>query len=119
MTVRQQSAVLVVDREAALQRFGGNAAALKRSSEEFLQLCPERLGEIRKAIVMGDAKALRQAAYRMGWDLSRLSAGAAHGAALRLEQTGREGDLVEAARELEALERELGVLATQLRVPDR
>jgi hypothetical protein len=109
---------IVLDHDAALRRFGGNLAALKRSGEAFLQGCPGRLEEMRQAVSAGDARALRRAAYRMDWDLSRLSAGAAFQAALRLERMGKDGDLEGAASALALLEREVEMLSVQLRTMD-
>ena len=104
-----------LDLDAALQRFEGDSGALKRRAMEFVNGCPEHLAEIRRAIEACDAKALSRAAYRLDWHLGLLSAGRAFEAALRLEQIGREDNLEEAAAALEDLEREIGLLADEIR----
>ena len=102
------------DREAALRRFGGDAAALNRSTEAFSEGCPERLAEIREALSRGSGKDLERAAYRLGWALSLFSAAAALDAALKLERMGREGNINGAETVYRVLEAEIGRLKEAL-----
>lgn len=105
---------VVFDREAALQRFGGDLDALRRNAAAFMADCPGRLAEIREAILQGNARALERAAYRLDWLLSTFSAGAAFDAAFRLEKMGREGNLCGAEAVYRRLEREIESLGLAL-----
>jgi len=102
------------DREAALQRFGGDPAALKQHADAFRAACPRLMADIETAIARAESRPLSRAAYRLGWELGQLSAGAALDLALRLEKMGREETLDRATAVYAALQRELERLGPAL-----
>ena len=96
-----------LDPEAALQRFGGDLAALRQHADAFLAECPRLLTRIETAIARGESRTLSRSAYRLGWSLGQLSAGAALDLALQLEKMGREEKLDGAVEVYAALQQEI------------
>ena len=95
------------DREAALQRCGGDLAVLKQHASAFHAECSRLLTDIGAAIAHRGSRSLSRAAYRLSWSLGQLSAGAALDLALQLEKMGREEKLDGAAEVYGALQREI------------
>ena len=108
----------VFDYQAALQRFGGDVAALKQHLEAFDNECPRLLDSIQGAIGRGESRSLARLAYRLGWLASQCSAAAIFDLSLQLEKIGRQGNLGPAGEVCGALEREIERLRLALKTVD-
>jgi CheY-like chemotaxis protein/HPt (histidine-containing phosphotransfer) domain-containing protein len=104
----------VLDRDTALAQVGGDADLLAEVVAVFRDTCERVLDEIRMAIAAGDARAVEHAAHRLKGSLATLAASCARDAAVRLEETGRTGNLAASATALSALEGELRRLDAEL-----
>jgi PAS domain S-box-containing protein len=104
-----------IDRARLLERVGGDAGALAEVARIFLADAPRRLGEIRRAIAKGDARALRGAAHTLKGAVSNFGARGAVEAAFELQKIGGAAELDEAPAALERLETELGAVRRELR----
>src|SRR5205085_1185953 len=102
------------DRAKALKRAGGDEELLAELAGLFLDECPKLMGQVRAAIEGKDAARLRMAAHALKGSVSAFEAGAAHEAARRLEQTGRDGDWPAAEAAWAALEAAVGPLRAAL-----
>ena len=102
------------DREAALQRFGGDVSALKQHIAAFAEECPRLLTSIRETIGRNEGRRLARMAYSLGWSLSQLGAGTAFDMALQLEKQGRTGNLDGAEEAYTVLEQEIENLRSTL-----
>ena len=103
----------VVDWPAALERVQGRAAHLLPMIELFEEECAQLLPELQPAArhVAADAVAAHaRAAHRLQGSAACFGARPAAGAALRLEQLARAGDLAQAEPACAALEAEIGRL---------
>jgi HPt (histidine-containing phosphotransfer) domain-containing protein len=76
----------------------------------FLAECPRRVLQVRRALDVGDTEALRIVAHALRSSVVMLGAGRAAGAATRLENSVRRGDLLLAREALALLERELAAV---------
>jgi two-component system sensor histidine kinase/response regulator len=97
----------VLDREALLDRVGGDLDFLQEIAGLFLEDCPRLLAEIRTAVSGGDARSLEHAAHTLKGSVSNFGAEAAREAAFRLETLGRAGDLAPAPEAFTNLEQEI------------
>ena len=104
----------VIDRDAALEKVGGDEELFLELVGVFLDHCPGVMASIRDALASNDADAVCQAAHRLKGSVGTLSARGAFEAALDLENIGREGDLSAAGEALAALEREMKRLESEL-----
>lgn len=107
--------VRAVDREAALERLGGDLELLSEAIESFIQTAPEMLERIRAAIASGDSKSLSLFAHSMKGVAATLEAHKLVAEARRLEVLGREGDIAGARAALSGFERELEAAVWELR----
>jgi HPt (histidine-containing phosphotransfer) domain-containing protein len=96
-----------VDREALLERRGGDAELLADVTRLFLESCPAGVSAIKAAIDDHDAGGLRTTAHALRGAAANLSAGALCDAAETLEQLGAQSRLEPA----EAAWRQLSVEA--------
>src|SRR3954463_15698749 len=94
---------LLIDREAVLDRVGGDEDLLRDITSIFLAECPTLIGEIQEAVVSGEAKRLERAAHALKGSVSNFGALSATQAAHRLEVIGRRGELDEAGTALAEL----------------
>jgi len=96
----------IVDRESALERFGGDEALLADVIRVFIEDCPARLDEIRTAVEARDAEGIRNSAHALKGAAGNLSARGLFEAAAVLERVGAESrlDAAEAARRRVAIE---------------
>jgi PAS domain S-box-containing protein len=108
------SASPAFDRAKALKRAGGDEELLAELAGLFLDECPKLLGRIHSAISGRDAARLRMAAHALKGSVTTFEAGAAHEAAWRLEQVGRDEDWPAAAAAWAALEAAVGPLRAAL-----
>jgi CheY-like chemotaxis protein/HPt (histidine-containing phosphotransfer) domain-containing protein len=104
----------VFDQHAALARVRGDHEMLADIVALFFTETPVLLCALREAIARGDAQALMRAAHSLKGTVSSFGAPAARQAALRLEEMGRSGHVMQAGSACAALEREMGYLAQAL-----
>lgn len=98
----------VLDRDAILERVGGDVEFFQELAGIFVENCPKLLGDIRSAILSGDARGLEHAAHALKGSVSNFGAEPAREAAYRLEMLGRTGDLTPAPEACSVLEHEIG-----------
>jgi HPt (histidine-containing phosphotransfer) domain-containing protein len=97
----------VLDREALMDRVGGDVEFLQEIAGLFQEDCPKLMGEIRAAVSAGDPHGLERAAHTLKGSVSNFGAEMARLAAFRLESMGRAGDLSPAGEAYAALEAEI------------
>jgi HPt (histidine-containing phosphotransfer) domain-containing protein len=103
------------DREAMLERMGGDADLLGEIVELFLEDGPRVVERLRGAVARGDADEIERAAHSLKGALLNMSANPLAALALELENLGREGELARCGGVLEALETKMVRLREQLR----
>ncbi|MGO9096971.1 MAG: Hpt domain-containing protein [Bryobacteraceae bacterium] len=96
-----------LDREALLERVGGDVEFLQEIAGLFLEDCPKLLTAIQTAVSDGDARKLEHAAHTLKGSIANFGADAAREAAFRLEAMGRAGDLKPASEAYLTLEQEV------------
>lgn len=96
--------IIPFDRDAVLDRVGGDESLLKEITEIFLAEYPTLLSEIREAIVSANAPKLERYAHTLKGSVSNFGADAATNAAYQLEVLARKGRLEAAPEALRALE---------------
>lgn len=111
-TTRDMSQVL--DREAVLERVGGDAELLEELVGMYDEDAPKAVADIQNGLAGKDATALERAAHRLKGSLVTLGADAASDAAFSLEKMGRSGDLSVAEAALDALQAEMARLRPEL-----
>ncbi len=94
----------VIDRAALLNRLGGDATILDEIARLFQDDSARLQAQVRSALELRDPVRLVRAAHTLKGMLANLSATAATGMAVRLEQAARTGDLAGAAEAARALE---------------
>jgi two-component system sensor histidine kinase/response regulator len=109
-----QYSVIDLDREAALDRVGGDLELLQEVAALFLEEYPVLLSHIRKAIQAGDALALEYSAHSLKGSVGNFGAKSAHEAAFQLELAGKAHDLSRAPERLAKLESSLDHLRGSL-----
>jgi two-component system sensor histidine kinase/response regulator len=102
------------DRAEALQRVCGSLALLRELAGLFLEVSPKWMGEIRQALLAGDAAGLSRAAHTLRGSVSSFGARPSEEAAQRLEALARAGDLRAAAEGVRVLEGTLAGLRAEL-----
>ena len=118
MPARHEDPGPAYDRDAALERMGGDVELLNDALAAFLAEAPEVLHQVCEAIRSGDAKALVLAAHSMKGMAATLEAKALAAEARRLEIAGRGSDLSGAHEALPAFEREVTRLLSALEKVD-
>jgi HPt (histidine-containing phosphotransfer) domain-containing protein len=103
-----------LDRDAVLERVGGDESLLKEITEIFLSEYPMLLEEIREAIQRDDAAKLERSAHTLKGSVSNFGAAGATDAAYQLELLGRRRRMEEAPEALRALELHFSALAPAL-----
>ncbi|WP_449316488.1 Hpt domain-containing protein [Rubneribacter sp.] len=96
-TQAKASAGAVINREEALERFGGNEALFRRLALKFLD--DAHFGELEAALARADASAAQAAAHSLKGVAGNLSFDELYGACCALNDALREGDL-ESAQDL-------------------
>ena len=111
----------LLDRDAILERVGGDVAFLQELVDIFAEDSLRLLQSIRVAIVAGDSHGLEYAAHTLKGSIANFGAETVRETAFRLEVLGRNGDLAPATEICSILEREvaqfmqaLNALARQL-----
>jgi signal transduction histidine kinase/CheY-like chemotaxis protein/ligand-binding sensor domain-containing protein len=108
----------VIDRAAALERVEGDVELLRELIELFLGDSAKLLSEVRESVVHGDERALERAAHKLKGPLGTLGAQATFDLAQRLEEMGRDGNLINAKTALHSLEKEIERLTSTLATLD-
>jgi CheY-like chemotaxis protein len=93
----------LVDRQAALERVGGDETLLREIVGLFLDDYPKLLADVEAAVAAGDAARLRRAAHTLKGSVGNFGAQQAHDAARELELMGKSGDLSAAGPALDKL----------------
>jgi HPt (histidine-containing phosphotransfer) domain-containing protein len=104
----------VLDREAALDRMGGDQELLKEIALLFLGDYPKLIEKLRQAVEQSDAVELERAAHALKGSVANFSARTAVKAALTLEEMGRSGNLAGAREALATLESVFEALRPEL-----
>ncbi|MGB3093590.1 MAG: PAS domain S-box protein [Candidatus Zixiibacteriota bacterium] len=104
---------LPIDLETALLRFDNDRELLRQLLQEFLEAAPEQLGTLDEAVRRGDAKTLQSEAHRLKGAAGNLSARFIADLALKLETSGRNGDMSGAEETIAELRTELKKLEQQ------
>jgi HPt (histidine-containing phosphotransfer) domain-containing protein len=99
-----------LDLVAVLERVGGDEELLSEITAIFLEDYPSLIREIKAAIEAGDAKRLEVAAHTLKGSVANFGAQDAIEAALRLEQLGRNRQMLEAPEALRVLEARFSLL---------
>ncbi len=102
------------DRAELLKRVGGDVGFMREIVGLLLEEGPIRMAEIREAIDRGDTSALIKAAHTLKGAVSVFGAKRSSEAALRIEQLGRVGDLVQAKEGFGDLDAAMTVLMPAL-----
>ena len=99
-----------LDLVAVLERVGGDEELLREITAIFLEDYPSLIGEIQAAIEAKDARRLEVAAHTLKGSVANFGAQDAIEAAYRLEQLGRNCQMVEAPEALRVLETRFSLL---------
>jgi HPt (histidine-containing phosphotransfer) domain-containing protein len=91
------------DRQAVLDRLGGDEQLLGEIAGLFLEDCPRLVQSMREAVAAADAPNLQLAAHTLKGSLSYLGGCRICEAARRLESIGADADLTGAPEALQAL----------------
>ncbi|HYO83210.1 MAG TPA: Hpt domain-containing protein [Bryobacteraceae bacterium] len=102
------------DRDAILDRVGGDEELLREITEIFLSEYPGLLEEIRTAVDTRDTGKLEVSAHTLKGSVSNFGADAATAAARDLEAMARKGQLDDAPNALNALELHFAALLPAL-----
>ena len=105
---------IVLDESALLALLGGDGETLRELVRVFAQDGPRRLAQMRAALDASDLVALRKAAHTLKGSAGSLCGRSTVQAALRLEETAREGDALKAREQYAAVEAEAGKLQKAL-----
>jgi signal transduction histidine kinase/CheY-like chemotaxis protein len=109
-----EPAAAVFDRAAALKRVGGDVGLLNELAGVCVEEAPGLMERIRAAIAEKDGPKLRFAAHALKGSIGVFSADAAHEAAWRMEQVGRDQNWTDADAAWAALEAAVGQLLPAL-----
>jgi PAS domain S-box-containing protein len=109
-----EEAVTDFDREAALDRVGGDRTLLRELIEMFETEASNWMAGLSEAIGRGDAATVKRMAHTLKGAVSTFGAARAVEAALRLERMGHEGDLGRAREAWQELQRALDGLRRAL-----
>jgi len=105
----------LIDRAALLEGVDGSMPLLRELIRLFLADSPKRLAEIKEAVRLGDAEALRRAAHTLKGSVGNFTAKKPFEVCQGLEAMGIEGDFRTAGEACATLERELTLLNAELR----
>ncbi|MGQ9592479.1 MAG: Hpt domain-containing protein [Planctomycetota bacterium] len=105
----------VIDREAALELMGGDLDLLAATIENFLEMAPEMLRDVREAVAARDPKKVALSAHSVKGIAANLDARRLAAEARRIEVLAREGDLAGVQKSLADFEREFELALEALR----
>jgi two-component system sensor histidine kinase/response regulator len=104
----------VMDVTAALERLEGDRDLLEELARLFAEETPKILEGMRRSIAARDAKTLENFSHALKGSAANLGAQEVSRAAEEMEMVARSGDLCDAPRRLELMEREVQKLLVQL-----
>jgi HPt (histidine-containing phosphotransfer) domain-containing protein len=107
----------IFDRAAFERQTGGDESLRTEIIQMFLEDCPVRVGEIRAAVIRGDAAALVSSSHALKGSAAYLSASIVRGRAADLERMGRDNNLAGAPAMLDELDAAVADLVAELRKP--
>jgi len=110
------SPLQTIDRQALMDRLGGDESLALEVIDLFRQDCPGAIARILEAIESGNAGALQTAAHALKGAAGNLSATAVSAAARALEVMGQSGNVSGAQAALAELEHEIARLFASLEV---
>ena len=110
----QEAAKLLMDRETALSRVGGDVGLLREVAAIFIDEYPKGLAELRTALHAGDVHTFERTAHGLKGSVATFGAPEVVAAAFELEQLGRAQNLSAAPSTLEMLAQQLGQLHLEL-----
>jgi HPt (histidine-containing phosphotransfer) domain-containing protein len=105
-----QNGDIPLDLEAALNRLDRDGELLKQMLQELLKKAPNQLKTLEKAVDQGDNKAVEREAHSLKGAAGNLGAKHIADFALKLELSGRKGDMTDAKQIIERLKAELRLL---------
>ena len=105
----------VFDREALLDRLGGDAALVDEIVQIFLESAEEMIATVDSAVADGDAHRVERSAHSLKGALLNIAADPVAERALQLEQVGRSGELELCSQLLDELKQEYDLLLQALR----
>jgi two-component system, sensor histidine kinase and response regulator len=108
------SAGPAIDLAATLERLDGDRSLFDELVEVFRKECPGIMGEIRRALVLKDAKRVERGAHTLKGSSSNVGAVAVSQAASEIESLARGGNLVTASEQCAALQAEIERLFVEL-----
>jgi CheY-like chemotaxis protein len=103
------------DRSAILARVEGDQDLLQEIVALFLEETPRLLSDVQAAIARRDAAELSRAAHTLKGSVGNFGAKRAYDEVVKLEAIGKGGDLTDAQRTYDGLEREIDRLVAALR----
>lgn len=108
------SQLMMLNRQIALERVGGDEELLREIARLFLDECPRLMGHIREAIDAGDTRRLEREAHSLKGSVANFGAEPVVQAALALEVIGRSGNLSDAQEGFRQLSQSVDVLRPEL-----
>ena len=102
------------DPATILAELEGDREILLKLIGHFLDQCPKVLSEVRASVSRQDSAMLERSAHKLKGSVSHFDSGNAYEAARRLEEMGRNDDLVGAAEATEVLETQICRLQADL-----
>ena len=105
-----------MDRKELLDKVYGDTDLLVEIIDTFLDMAPDSLDSIRRAIESNDASKVCESAHFLQGSVGNFEQGLAFQAALELETIGRSGDLSRAYEAFETLKIELENLNYSLKI---
>ncbi|QDU95142.1 response regulator [Lignipirellula cremea] len=100
----------------AILRSGGREANCLTLAKLFMDLCPQMMQDVQRAVAQRDVKAVRFAAHSLKGSADVFAAGTTVKAAGKLEALGRAGDLSHLEEALKVLEIEVARLNNELQI---
>lgn len=97
----------VIDREVLMDRVANDTELLGEIVGLFLEDYPTLIAQLQEAITNQDRKLLERSAHTLKGSAANFAAEAVRQAAFKLEQIGREGNLVEASEAFDILKQEM------------
>lgn len=108
------SAACVFDRQAILERVGGDEDLMKEIISMFVEECPKMMAEIESAVSAKNSEGLERAAHSLKGSVSNFGAQRAYEAAYALEKMGHDGSIDQAAGVFSQLKNEINTLSSSL-----